>query len=518
MLNDLLDQIGGPRRLLIGAVGLGVAILIFVTSRMASAPVWVPAITNVPLQSASELTTRLERAGIGFKLARGGAEILVAEEDVARARVTLAKDGLPGGSRPGFELFDRPSWGWNDFTQRVNFRRAIEGELERTISGMSGVERAEVHLAMAEQSAFRRPDDPPVTASVLLALKQGGAPSPEIVRGIGQLVSASVEGLAPKHVSIHDETGRQWSEPSDDASGVGLSSRQLRIQQDVERYLAKKAEELVTQMVGASNARVQVAASINFDKVERTTQSVDPEKQALSSEQKAEITPGAQGGAASTNVTASYDNSRSTEVFSGAIGSIRRLTVAVLVNQTRVPASGPADTMPRFAPRTAAELAQIEALVRTAVGVDTTRGDAVSVVSLPFEIPKMIREPVVPPTLGERVQEFQRPVLTGVGLVLAFALALLAIRAMRAAPQPQATLALAAGSTGTSTGAPHMAGHELPAPTSHRTPAAQIPATPPTPRYNFRPADTQVRDKVITTVEENPDNAARLVKAWIKEG
>jgi flagellar biosynthesis/type III secretory pathway M-ring protein FliF/YscJ len=102
-------------------------------------------------------------------------------------------------------------------------------------------------------------------------------------------------------------------------------------------------------------------------------------------------------------------------------------------------------------------------------------------------------------------------------LILAFALALLAIRAVRTMPQPQATLALASGSTGTSIGAPNTAAHEFPAPVSHRAPV-ELPVAPPTPRYNFRPADTQVRDKVITTVDENPDNAARLVKAWIKEG
>jgi len=514
MLNDLLDRIGGPRRVLVGGIGLGVAMLILAASRMASAPDWVPAVTNVPLQSASELADRLDRAGIKYKLDRGGAEILVAQEDVARARVTLAKDGLPGGSRPGLELFDRPSWGWNDFTQRVNFRRAIEGELERTIGRMSGVERAEVHLAMAEQSAFRRADERPATASVLLALKQGGAPSPDVVRGIGHLVSSSVEGLAPENVSIHDETGRQWSEPSEDASGIGLSSRQLRVQQDVERYLANKAEEIVTQMVGASNARVQVSASINFDKVERTTHSVDPEKQALSSEQKAEITPGAQGGAASTNLSANYDNSKSTEVFSGAIGNIRRLTVAVLVNDARLPPSGPTDTVPRFSPRSPADLSRIEALVRTAVGVDSTRGDAVSVVSLPFEIPKVTREAVTPPSLGDRVQEMQRPVLTGVGLILAFALALLAMRAVRATPS---TLRMMSAS-GAMAGVLRAPSQDFPAQMAQAAPVAQIPGSPPPPRYNFRAADTQVRDKVIATVDDNPDNAARLVKAWIKEG
>jgi len=512
MLNDLLDRIGGPQRVMVGVIGLGVAALIFGVSRVASAPVWIPAITNVPLQSTSDLADRLDRAGIKYKLDRGGTEILVSQEDVARARVTLAKDGLPGGARPGLELFDRPSWGWNDFTQRVNFRRAIEGELERTISRMSGVERAEVHLAMADEAAFRRPGERPVTASVLLASKAGGAPSADVVRGIAHLVSSSVEGLMPENVSIHDETGRQWSEPSDDASGAGLSSRQLRVQQDVERYLGGKAEKILAQMVGASNARVQVAADINFDRVERTTHSVDPEKQALVTEQKAEIVPGAQGGAASTNLSQSYDNSKSTEVFSGAIGSIRRLTVAVLVNQALLPPSGPRDTIPRFAPRSAEDLGRIEALVRTAVGVDSARGDAVSVVSIPFEIPKVVRETVVPPTLGERIQRVQGSLLAGMGLVLAFILALFAIRAVRAMP-PVPRLMTA----GASSGFLRASAQDVPAQISQTASPLHV-APPAAPRFNFRAADTQVRDKVIATVDENPDNAARLVKAWIKEG
>lgn len=150
---DFLQKLGGPRRIMIGAVGLIVAGVILVISRVATEPNWVPAVTGVPLQSASELTDRLDQAAIKYKLDRGGAEILVAQADLARARVTLAKDGLPGGNRPGLEIFDRPSWGWNDFTQRVNYRRALEGELERTIGRMRGIERAEVHIAISDQGA-----------------------------------------------------------------------------------------------------------------------------------------------------------------------------------------------------------------------------------------------------------------------------------------------------------------------------------------------------------------------------
>ncbi|MFI5309602.1 MAG: flagellar basal-body MS-ring/collar protein FliF [Gemmatimonadales bacterium] len=508
MFTDLIERAGGPRRLTLIAIGLGASALILVASQLATAPNWVPALTNVPLQSASELADRLDQAGVKYKLERGGSEINVAEPDLARARVVLAKDGLPGGSRPGLELFDRPSWGWNDFTQRVNFRRALEGELERTIGRMRGIERAEVHLAISEQSAFRRADDHPATASVLLALKQGGTPGPEVVQGIAHLVSSSVDGLAPDNVSIHDETGRQWSEPNDGGSAAGLSSHQLRVQQDVEKYLEHKAEDLVAQMVGPNNARVQVAASLNFDKVERTTQAVDPDRQALASEQKAEITPGAQGGAASTNLANSYDNTKSTEVFTGASGTIRRLTVAVLVNDRLLPRANPKDTMPHYEARTAEELSRIEKLVRGAVGVDTVRGDAVSVVSLPFETPKVTVAPEVKPDLGARVQQYQRPVFTGVGLIFAFILAVLALRPLRArgaqAPRMLEPALVAAGR------APAV----LPA-ASAQVAALSVPAAS---KFVMPQANTEIRDRVVGTVSQNPESAARLVKNWIKEG
>lgn len=511
MFDDLFDRIGGPRRVLIGAVGLGVAALILVVSRMASAPAWVPALTGVPLQSASELTDRLDQAGIKYQLDRGGAEILVAQTDLARARVTLAKDGLPGGSRPGLELFDRPSWGMNDFTQRVNFRRALEGELERTIGHMRGIERAEVHLAISEQTAFRRSDDRPASASVVLVLNQGGIPQPDVVQGIARLVSSSVEGLVPENVSVHDESGRMWSEVND-RTGAGLSSRQLRVQQDVEKYLSKKAEDLLSQMVGAGNARVQVAASINFDKVDRTSQLVDPEKQVLANEHKAEITPGAQGGAASTDVTASYDNSKSTEVFSGAIGNLRRLTVAVLVNETRAPVTGAAadsttNRSQKSTPRTPAELAVIQSLVRDAVGLDSTRGDALSVVSIPFEVLKAVPTVEVIPDFSTKVEHYQGTVLRTAGVLFAFVLGLLTLRAVRSVPQSRPVIA------GTLRAGPSNLPATLPASV---TAMVSSPAAPP--RHNFRSADTQVRDKVIATVDENPEGAARLVKAWIKEG
>lgn len=513
MLNDLMHRAGGARRVMIGAVGLGTALLILVISRIATAPNWVPAMTNVPLQSASGLADKLDQAGIKYKLDQGGSSILVAEGDVAKARVALAKDGLPNGARPGLELFDRPTWGWNDFTQRVNYRRALEGELERTIGGMRGIDHAEVHLALSDQSAFRRADERPATASVVLALKQGGEPSQDVVEGIAHLVSASVDGLAPENVSIHDDAGRQWSEPNDGNSVAGLSDHELRVQEDVEKYLEHKAEDLISQLVGPNNARVRVAASINFDKVERTTQAVDPDKQALASEQKSEIIPGQQGGAASTNIANSYDNTKSTEVFSGAIGNVKRVTVAVLVNDKRLPPSGATDTIPRYQPRTPEELARIEMLVRSALGVDSTRGDAVSVVSLPFDTPKVNVQPVPVADFATKVEEYQRPAVTGVAILLAFALALFTMRSLKS--RGASGLALP-GALAVSSANMLPAGPPVPAPTMTVVPAPR--AIPATPKFVFPEANTEIRDKVVSTVSHNPDSAARLVKSWIKDG
>ena len=500
MLPDFLQKLGGPRRIMIGAVGLIVAGVILVISRVATEPNWVPAVTGVPLQSASELTDRLDQAAIKYKLDRGGAEILVAQADLARARVTLAKDGLPGGNRPGLEIFDRPSWGWNDFTQRVNYRRALEGELERTIGRMRGIERAEVHIAISDQGGFRAANERPATASVLIALKDAGLPGQDIVQGIAHLVSSSVDGLSAENVSIHDETGKQWSDPSD-GSSAGLTSRQLRVQQDVEKYLEHKASDLVTQVVGPGNSRVQVAAAINFDKVERTTLSVDPEKQALAQEIKAEIVPGAQGGAGSTNVNSSYENTKSTEVFSGAIGNIRRMTVAVLVADAPVPSTGPTDTIPRYTPRPPEELARLETLVRSALGADSSRGDAVSVVSLPMPVQRVKPSVPVVPTFAEKMQPYERPALTVIGLLLAFGMGMMALRSLRTPPvkAASATLTLAPAE---------------PAPALVR---AAPPRSADLPSYSFPIADTQIRDRVVQTVDENPDAAARLVKSWLKD-
>src|SRR3954452_10863459 len=169
-LSSLFDRVGGVRRALIIVVGLVAVGLIFGVAQWAAAPTWVPAFTGIPLESVSSMTDKLDQAAVKYKLDRGGSDILVAASDLARARVALAKGGLPTAGRPGMELFDQPSWGMTDFTQRINYRRALEGELERTIGKMRGIESAQVHLVMHETDGFAA-QARPTEASVVLKTK-----------------------------------------------------------------------------------------------------------------------------------------------------------------------------------------------------------------------------------------------------------------------------------------------------------------------------------------------------------
>lgn len=534
-LSPVVDRVGGPRRALILLVGLATAALIFGAAQWATRPTWVAAFGALPVEHVGKMTDKLGEAGIDYHLERGGTEIHVKSADLAKARVVLAREGLPTAGRPGLELFDQPSWGMTDFTQRINYRRALEGELERTIGKMRGIEAAQVHVAMQEGTAFRR-SDRPVEASVVLKLQSGQQPAADVVQGIAHLVASSVDGLESERVTIVDDAGRMLTMDAADGSLAGLTSRQLAVQREVETHLERKAERLVSQIVGASNARVQVAAQINFDRVERTTQAVDPEQQAVATEQRAEITPGAQGGAASSNVATSYETTKSTETFAGAIGNVKRLTVAVLVNDRILPPApnAPAGAPARSTPRTAAELARLDTLLRTAVGIDSARGDRLNVVNVAFDgaLPGVLAGADTPkPDVWTRVRENQDVVVNGVALVAMCVIAALVLRALRPAgalpPTAHPALAGAGAPMALAAGIPTDLG-ALGAHAAHASGDYALPASPSPavliagsragqPQIVLREQANPLRDQAVATVEQRPEAAVRVIRSWMKD-
>jgi flagellar M-ring protein FliF len=464
-------------------VGLAAAGLVLAVSKWASQPTWVPAFTGVPLESVSAMTEKLDQAGVVYRLERGGADVMVAAADLAKARVALAKGGLPGGGRPGLELFDQPSWGMTDFTQRINYRRALQGELEKTIGKMRGIESAVVNLVMHETDGFGAANRP---SEASVVIKTRGEASPDVVRGIAHLVASSVEGLTSDHVTIVDDTGRLLSEADEPQSTTGLSSRNLNMTREVEEYLREKAERMVSQIVGTGNAKVQVNATLNFDRLERLSSTVDPNKQAVSTEQKAEISPDPkQGGAGQLNTNTQFDNTKINEAYVAAPGSVKRMTVAVLVADKMVGAAGRQTSQAR----TPAELAQIKTLVESAVGADSARGDVVSVIGIAFA-PAAIATQEPGPSFVETAQQLQRPVLSLLGLAAAVVIAFMGLKS--AGKRGSSSPALLSGQVQS---APALAA------------AAQGPAV----------VGSGIRDRVANTIEGHPDVAARVIRAWLKE-
>jgi flagellar M-ring protein FliF len=489
-IRSWLDSAGKSRAALILGAGVLAIIAILAIARRAAEPEWVPLMPGLALEEVGKVTAHLDEEGVRYRLARGGNELLVAENEMARARVSLARDGLPARGRPGFELFDRPAWGMTDFTQRINYRRALEGELERTITQMRGVEAAQVHIALNESSGFRRASRPEA-ASVVLTLRTGARPGQELVDGITSLVASSVDGLASDKVTLLDNSGHLLSAAVEPGSADGMSRRHLQLRRDVESYLEQKAEALVADAAGPGNARIRVAADLNFDKIDRTTQTVDPDQQVTTQEERSEIVPGeGQVGAGSTAMSAAYETSRRIETFSGAAGNIRRVTVAVLLNES--PSADGRDARV-WAP---AELARIETLVANAVGLDRTRGDQISVVSAPFVSSPVSAPTVEPiPSVFVRLPEYRNEIISVVGLLLAFVLGLQVLRVLRAS--------VAATSAATVVSRQALAAAKVPELAAHADPAAVAAASP--------------YAGLLARSAESPEMAARVLRAWMKD-
>jgi flagellar M-ring protein FliF len=532
LLESITSRFGGPRQTAIIAIGLVIAAGVYYVSQWATRPVMVPLFANVPVESVKAMTDKLQEAGIVHELDAAGTTILVQSQDVARARVDLAAGELPGGGRPGLELFDKPSWGMTDFTQKVNYRRALEGELERTIGKMQNVKTVQVHLALEDEQLFTQ-NQRPSKASVTLSMSNGNPPASETVQGIASLVASSVGGLTPEHVTVVDERGRALT-MQDEGSVAGLTSRQLAVQKEVEDHMESKAADLLSSLVGSGNARVQVSANINFDKVERTVQAVDPDRQAIATEQKSEVAPSTpQQGAGYTQSAVSYENTKSVETFSGAIGNVQKLTVAVLVadKMTRNAADTTATAEPVFTPRTPEELAQIEALVRTALGVDSARGDMVSVVSAPFDMPKTVVARVdstpAPQDMLGRIQANPKPVVAIAAIAGLVLVALVMVLVLR----PKKGKQLAAANTATLPAGQQYA--ELPASTQMQAAMQGLPSGMNTEaemidehalieeqRRAIRlppPPTTPEREQAIATVEQRPDAALRVTRNWLRQ-
>ncbi|MEM9193876.1 MAG: flagellar basal-body MS-ring/collar protein FliF [Myxococcota bacterium] len=401
-------------------------------------------------EDSAAVTDRLRTMDIPFELGEAGSTVLVPADKVHEARLTLASEGLPAGGALGFELFDEQRFGESEFSERVKYHRALEGELSRTISHLAGVDHARVHLVLPRRALFSN-EDQTATASVALRLRPGWQMREDRVRGIVHLVASSVRGLSPENVTVVDGHGRSLS--NGEREEGDLASDALDFRQRLESEKAKAIQNLLDASLGQGKAVVRVAADVSFRREEQTEERFDPEAVATRSFQieeerdpnqtggGAEGVPGAVSnlpggpeatagagtpGLARRNETRNFEVSKVTRRRIEPVGRLERLNVAVVVDG-RWTGEGADRT---FETRPEEELEQLRSIIASAAGINTERGDQMTVECVPFfdgEDPNALP----PPDLLAELERWLPVIGIGVLVLVALIVALIVWRRRR---------------------------------------------------------------------------------------
>ncbi len=407
--------------------GLGVAALIAIGVALYmwnQPPEYKVLFSNFTDRDGGAITASLDQLGIKHKFSEGGGAILVPTEQVHDARLKLAAQGLPKGGNVGFELMENQKLGVSQFLEQVNFQRALEGELAKSIESVSAVDTARVHLALPKPSVFVRDQQKP-TASVLLNLHPGRGLDQLQVSAIVHLVASSVPELLPINVTVVDQAGSLLSNQERDkdrANGIkSLDPNQLKYVQQLQQSVIKQVESILLPIVGEGNVRAEATADVDFSQSEQAAETYKPnsppEASTIRSQQTSESSgagnanasgvpgalsnqppgvatapltaeaPGAPGAAAAAlpsqkESTTNYEVDKTVRYEQKSMGGLRRLSVAVVVNYRRNIA---ADGKVTVTPISPAEMVQINNLVKEAMGYNKDRGDSFSVANSPFD-------------------------------------------------------------------------------------------------------------------------------------
>ena len=371
--------------------------------------------SNLTPEDAGEIINKLKEDKVPYQIASNGKTILVPNEILYETRLSLANEGLPQSSGVGFEIFDQTKLGMTEFVQNVNYQRAVQGELSRTIKGFDEVESSRVHIVLPTKSLFIDEQEAS-TASVVLKLRRGRRLSDEQVRGIVHLVSASVSQLKPENVTVIDNYGRLLAGPKDGSTSAQMSSDQLEYQQKVEKDLEKRVESMLEKVLGVGKAIARISCAFDFRRHEKTEEIFNPDGKVVRSEQilntistrsdeNAIGVPGVSSNIPSEEIettgpsgsrdipgyqkqdkTVNYEIGKVTSHTIEPIGRIERISVAVVIDGTHeMVTNDEGEEEYKYTPRTEEEKSKIEDIVKRAVNFDAERGDEIEVVNIPFE-------------------------------------------------------------------------------------------------------------------------------------
>jgi flagellar M-ring protein FliF len=440
---DGFAALGAARLVALAAVGIGMLVMLALLALHGGGPQAQALLYgDLDLREASQIADVLDRAHIAHQELGGGDRITVGATDVARARLLLAKEGLPSGGSIGYEIFDRgDAMTSSQFQQDINETRAMEGEIARSIRMLQGVRGARVHLVLPKRQPFSR-DVQAAQASVMLTMAGAARLDSQGVQAVLNLVAAAVPGLKPQGIAIIDSRGNLLARAGQPTSEDAVVQTADELHRATELRLSRAVEEMLEQSLGAGHVRAEAAVEMNFDRVNETAENYNPDQQVVRSTQtttdKNTTTeadkgvsvqnnlPNADAGQAQTGSqqqkqeeTTNYEIGKTVRTLVREQPQIARISLAVMVDGLMQPQAG---GKLAWSPRSEDEIASIRRLVQSAIGFDEKRGDKVEVVSMRFAAAD---EPSGPPPAGLLGLGIEKSDLLGLGQSAILALVVL---------------------------------------------------------------------------------------------
>ncbi len=505
----------------------------------ANRPEFVILYSDLDPKNASKIVAALQGGKVRYEIEDSGTTILVPKENASELRLQFIESGFVGQTVSGYELFDDQKLGMTSFMQQLNMRRALEGELTKTINQFPGVDNSRVHLVMPEGKLFEKGEQ--ASASIVVSLTPGRFIGESQIKGIAALVANSVEGLNADAVVVVDTDGNLLSDGQNEEVVMGASSSQWDMRHSIERKLESKVQHLLEGIVGPQNSMVEISVDMNFEKLDRTQELFDPENVVVVSEERhvesstnLDTLNNVNTSHENENVVTNYELNRTVEHFVANTGVVTKQTVAVLVNGSFEDVENAEGEIVReYVPRSEKELGQIMALVKSAVGFTEERGDVVEVQNIKFD--KSMVEDDKEYFEAVAAQEMQASLinkgLMGLGILIAF----FVVRGLLKSFGGDIELPVLVGEGGKMgvlpSGTPQTIGPDgVPLPQGPEA-AAMLPNVPYIPEADMDSdafiaklspearAKLQAKDKMTSEVVEyskdNPEDTAKLLRTWM---
>lgn len=417
-LTDGFQQFFGPlnsaqRTLFIGMVA-AVVLVMGLLFYWALKPDYSLLFGSLRPEAAQQVVEQLDEEGVQYRIEDNGSSIMVPSSEVHQLRMKLASVSSANSDVQGYELFDANSLGMTDFMQQVNKKRALEGELSRSINSLDQVEYSRVHLVLPERSPFQQ-STVTASASVIITLQQGKRLEKDQVNGISALIAGSVEGLDSEAITILDQAGNRLSEVSDGSSDFASGNLQMQLRKNTESYLTERGQTMLDRVLGNGNSILRVSAEHDFDRLVRESDLIDPDSRLIISEDRRsetnneenlqqvpidEFTPIDQRGESvvvsrrdneTSSQTRNYEVNKTREIFEKTQGEIKKLSASVLLNyKQNIETNEEGEETIVAEPYTQEEITEFGDVVRSALGMSEERGDQLTITQIQFHDPTAV--------------------------------------------------------------------------------------------------------------------------------